>query len=41
MSAYENGQRRVDVLEFVRIVQALGLDPKRVFGDIVKDAPSR
>lgn len=31
VSAYENGQRRVDVLEFILIVESLGADPKRVF----------
>lgn len=35
ISAYENGQRRIDVLEFIRIATALGADPQRVFAEIV------
>ena len=31
VSAYENGQRRIDILEFLRIVGALKLDPRTVF----------
>jgi len=34
VSAYETGQRRVDVLEFIAIVQALGSDPHAVFREI-------
>ena len=34
ISSYENGQRRVDVLELVRICEELGADPRRVFADI-------
>lgn len=35
ISSYESGQRRVDVLELVRICEELGADPRRVFGDIL------
>ena len=31
VSAYERGQRRVDVMEFIRIAQALGADAGKVF----------
>jgi transcriptional regulator with XRE-family HTH domain len=37
ISAYENGQRRIDVLEFIRIAAALDADPKKVFGQVVAD----
>jgi transcriptional regulator with XRE-family HTH domain len=36
VSSYETGQRRIDVLEMLRIVEALKGDPKRVFADILK-----
>jgi transcriptional regulator with XRE-family HTH domain len=35
ISSYENGQRRIDVLELLRIAEALDADPRRVFGDIL------
>ncbi len=35
VSAYENGQRRIDVLEFLAIVEALATDPHTVFGEIM------
>jgi transcriptional regulator with XRE-family HTH domain len=41
VSNYERGQRRIDVLELLRIVEALKGDPKRVFGDILKRSHSR
>ncbi len=34
VSAYENGQRRIDLLEFFRIAEALKVDPQQVFADI-------
>jgi len=36
VSSYEAGQRRVDVLELVRIAQALDLDPLDVFAQAVR-----
>jgi transcriptional regulator with XRE-family HTH domain len=36
VSSYERGQRRIDVLELLRIVEALKGDPKRVFADILR-----
>lgn len=36
ISAYERGQRRVDVLELLLILRALGADPAEVFGRITK-----
>jgi transcriptional regulator with XRE-family HTH domain len=35
VSNYERGQRRIDVLELLRIVEALGGDARSVFMDIV------
>jgi transcriptional regulator with XRE-family HTH domain len=35
VSNYERGQRRIDVLELLRIVEALGGDARTVFMDIV------
>ncbi len=31
VSHYENGQRRIDLLEFIRIMEGLGGDPAEVF----------
>jgi len=36
VSSFENGQRRVDVLEFLRICAAIGVDPGEVFKQIVE-----
>lgn len=41
VSAYENGQRRIDLLEFLRIVEALKADPKRVFASVIERASAR
>jgi transcriptional regulator with XRE-family HTH domain len=35
VSNYERGNRRIDVLELLRIVDTLKADPRRVFMDIV------
>jgi transcriptional regulator with XRE-family HTH domain len=35
ISNYERGNRRIDVLELLRIVDALKADPRTVFMDIV------
>ena len=35
VSGYENGRRRVDVVEFLLIVRTLGADPVEVFDEIV------
>ncbi len=36
VSAYENGQRRIDVLEFLRIARALDVDATKLFHKIEK-----
>lgn len=42
VSAYERGQRRIDVLELIIIAQALGVDPTRIFrGIVTASAPRR
>ena len=38
ISAYERGQRRVDLLEFLAILDAIGADPKTVFAAIEEQA---
>lgn len=38
VSNYERGQRRVDILELLRIVEALAGDPLEVVQDIVRRA---
>jgi transcriptional regulator with XRE-family HTH domain len=35
ISNYERGQRRIDVLELMRIVDAWGGDPRDVFMDVL------
>lgn len=41
VSSYENGQRRVDLLEFLRIASALKVDPVKVFAKIARKSPSK
>ena len=36
VSAYETGQRRVDILEFIAIAEALGVDPLSVFREVLE-----
>ncbi len=40
VSAYEAGQRRIDLLEFLKIVGTLGADSADVFGDLMKLFPA-
>lgn len=37
VSSLENGQRRLDVVEFIVLADALKVDPKRLFAQIVAD----
>ena len=39
VSAYEGGQRRVDVVEFLLIARVLGVDPLDLFAEIVGSLP--
>ena len=36
VSLLENGQRRVDVIEFIRIAEALNIDPVELFASVVE-----
>lgn len=36
VSNYERGQRRIDILELLRVVEALGRDPIEIFREILK-----
>jgi transcriptional regulator with XRE-family HTH domain len=38
VSEYERGQRRVDVVEFLVVSLALGVDPVELFGEIARSA---
>jgi transcriptional regulator with XRE-family HTH domain len=40
VSSYEIGQRRVDVLEFLKIADALDADPMELFRMIVRKYPA-
>lgn len=35
VAKYERGKRRLDVIEFVQIVRAIGRDPKEMFAEFV------
>ena len=35
VAKYEGGERRIDVVEFIAIARALGVDPVRLFRDFV------
>jgi predicted transcriptional regulator len=39
VSAYEAGTRRVDLVEFLVIVRALGVDAVEIFAEIVRSLP--
>ena len=34
VSKYEQGIRRLDVVEFIEIAQAIGIDPKRIIREL-------
>ncbi len=40
VSKYEQGERRLDVVEFLEIAQAIGLDPYELLQDIDRVGPS-
>ena len=35
VAKYEGGERRLDVIEFVQIAQALSVDPRRMFAELL------
>lgn len=41
ISLIERGQRRVDVLEFYVLAKAMGLEPLKLYADLVKKLPDR
>ena len=41
VSEYENGGRRVDVIEFLLIARTWGADPLEIFSEIVRSLPER
>lgn len=41
ISNIENSQRRVDVLEFYALAQAMGADPVKLYAEIVKKLPQK
>jgi transcriptional regulator with XRE-family HTH domain len=41
ISRIEQGQRRVDVLEFYRLAEAMGCDPIELYGRLVAKLPAR
>lgn len=41
VSSYEAGQRRIDVLEFLRIIGTLGADPGETFSKVVESTESK
>ena len=41
ISLIERGQRRVDVLEFYALATAMGLEPVRLYGELVRKLPAK
>lgn len=41
ISLIERGQRRVDVLEFYVLARAMGQDPLKLYGELIKKLPHR
>lgn len=41
ISNIENSQRRVDVLEFYALAQAMGADPVKLYAEIVNKLPQK
>ena len=37
LSKVENGTRRLDVIEFVRIAEAIGADPREIVGELQQE----
>ena len=36
VSRYERGERRLDVVEFLEVAKAIGIDPRRLLGELMK-----
>ena len=42
VAKYERGERRLDVVEFAVVVRAIGADPRRILGELLrKGIPGR
>ncbi len=41
VSKYERGERRLDVIEFLEVVEALSIDPVRFIRNILRSSESR
>lgn len=41
IAKYEGGERRIDVIEFIAIARALGVDPVKLFGEFATRQPKR
>lgn len=39
VAKYEGGERRIDVVEFVTIIEALGADPLKIFKEYLAGRP--
>lgn len=39
IAKYEGGERRIDVVEFIAIVSALGADPIKIFREFITEGP--
>lgn len=39
VAKYEGGERRLDVVEFLAVAQAIGADPQRLLRDLIKKVP--
>lgn len=37
VAKYEGGERRLDVVEFVAVAKALGLDPKELIDELMRE----
>jgi transcriptional regulator with XRE-family HTH domain len=36
VSRYETGERRLDVIELIDVCEAIALDPRRVYNEVIK-----
>jgi transcriptional regulator with XRE-family HTH domain len=41
IAKYEGGERRIDLIEFIAIAEALGADPIKLFRDFLAGKPSK
>ena len=41
IAKYEGGERRIDVIEFIAIAQAIGADPLKLFKEFLAETPAK